>query len=258
MKPFTTFLLFSVVALAPALAQTTIDAKEIIAKINRKEAITLQNTTIIGDLDLTSLANRKEVRDGGLGSQENYLSTVDVSLSFKNCTFRGKVLGYRTEDQDKKLLRTNNIVYNTDFTESVTMEGCQFEDDAAFKYSHFDQRAIFTDNTFRREALFKYSKFRNAATFSGSTFRGYADFKYTQFDESSAFQSARFERYADFKYTKFDEGVDFQKANFSGNADFKYTNFPRGTKFDDARFNGSTDFKYTKLDGRKFAPNGRY
>lgn len=256
MKTFVTFL-FALIAIIPTLAQKTVDAKEIIGKINRKEAVTYQNVTVSGDLDLTSLANRKEIRDGNWGDQENYLSTVEVPLSFKNCTFKGKFLAYRTEDREGKLLRANNIVYNTDFTEAVTIEGCQFEDNAAFKYSHFGQRAIFTDNTFRQEALFKYSKFRNAADFSGSTFRNYADFKYTQFNESSAFQNARFERYADFKYTKFDEGVDFQKASFSGNADFKYTNFPRGTKFDDARFNGAVDFKYTKLDGRKFSPNGR-
>ena len=257
MKIFATFLLLMLIAVTPTLAQTTVDAKEIIAKINRKEAVTYQNTTITGDLDLTGLANRREVREGDWGGQENYLSTVNVPLSFKNCTFSGKFLAYRTEGQEKKLLRTNNIVYNTDFTEAVTIEGCQFEDNVAFKYSHFSQRAIFTNNTFRQEALFKYSKFRNAADFSGSTFRNYADFKYTQFNEASAFRSARFERSADFKYTKFDEGVDFQKANFSGNADFKYTNFPRGTTFDDAHFTGSTDFKYTTLAGRKFVPNGR-
>lgn len=257
MKTFATLLFFSLAVIAPALAQTTVDAKDVIAKINRKETITYQNTIITGDLDLTNLANRKEVRDGGWGDQEQYLSVVEVPLSFKNCTFRGKFLAYRTEDQDKKRQRINNIVYNTDFTEAVTIEGCQFEGDAAFKYSNFQQRAIFTDNTFRSEAIFKYTKFRNAVNFSNSTFRGYADFKYTKFDESSAFQNARFERQADFKYTTFDEGVDFQRATFSGNADFKYTNFPRGTTFDNARFSGSTDFKYTTLDGRKFAPNSR-
>ena len=257
MKTFATFLLFTLVAMAPALAQTTIDAKDIIARINRKESISYQNATITGDLDLTSLANRKEVKDGDWGDSRSYLSVVEVPLSFKNCTFKGKFLAYRTEDEDRKILKTNNIVYNTDFTEAVTFENCRFDEDATFKYSNFSQRAIFTDDTFREVALFKYSKFRNSADFSGSTFHGYADFKYTKFDESSAFQNARFDRYADFKYTKFDEGVDFQKASFSGNTDFKYTKFPRGTNFDNASFSGFTDFKYTTLDGQKFSPKGR-
>ncbi|UFH54762.1 pentapeptide repeat-containing protein [Spirosoma sp. KNUC1025] len=256
MKILATFFFFALTAVAPALAQTSVDAKEIIAKINRKETVSYQNATITGDLDLTNLANRKEIRDGDWGGQ-NYLSVVEVPISFKNCVFKGKFLAYRTEDEDKRLLRSNNIVYNADFTEAVTIDNCKFEDDATFKYSTFSQRAIFTNNTFREIALFKYSKFRNSADFSGATFHGYADFKYTKFDESSAFQNAQFDRYADFKYTKFDEGVNFQKASFSGNTDFKYTHFPRGTKFDDARFSGMTDFKYTTLDGQKFSPRGR-
>lgn len=254
MKRIATSLLLVCIALAPALAQTTIDAKDIIAKINRKEAVSYQNATITGDLDLTNLANRKEMRDGNWGS-ENYLSVVEVPLSFKDCTFNGKVLAYRSEDQDGKIWNNHSVVYNADFTEAVTFERCQFKDDAAFKYSNFSQRSIFTNNTFGDIALFKYTQFRNAADFSGSTFRDYADFKYTKFDETSAFQKVSFEHNADFKYTKFDEGVDFRQARFSGSADFKYTHLPRGSNFDDTRFYGSTDFKYTTLDGRRFLPN---
>jgi uncharacterized protein YjbI with pentapeptide repeats len=256
----TLFLTFWVAcaAIAPTLAQKTVDAKEIIDRINRKEAVSYQNVTITGDLDLTNLANRREVREGTWrGDSREYLSVVDVPLSFKNCTFNGRFLAYRVDDQDGRRLKMSNTVYNADFTEAVTFEGCTFRDDAAFKYSHFSQRAIFAANTFQENALFKYSKFNNEANFGGSTFRDYADFKYTKFDESSSFQNVAFERYADFKYTKFDERVDFSQARFTSNADFKYTQLPRGTRFDNARFTGSTDFKYTTLDGRKFSPNGR-
>ena len=259
MKTVATSLLLTLVAIATALAQTTLTASDIIAKINRNEPISYQNATITGDLDLTNLANRREVREGSwTGNSKQFLSIVNVPLTFKNCTFTGKVLAYRTNESDeRRLVKMNNTVYNADFTEAVTLENCTFEKDAAFKYSVFRQRAIVTGNTFRDDALFKYSKFRSAADFNGSTFRGYADFKYTQFDESSAFEKAVFERYADFKYTKFDERTDFRQARFSNTADFKYTRFPRGTTFDNVRFDGSTDFKYTTLDGRKFAPAGQ-
>ena len=253
---FASLLLYTFLTVAPALAQKTVSAKEIIEKINRKETVSYQDATITGDLDLTDLANRREVREGNWrGESEEYLSTVEVPLTFRNCTFQGKVLAYRTEET--KLTKMTGKVYNAAFTEAVTVEGCTFEDDAAFKYSTFDQRALFTNNTFRDGALFKYTKFRNAADFSGSTFAEYADFKYTKFNESSVFQSVSFAGHADFKYTKFNEGADFRQTRFARNADFKYTNFPRGTNFPDARFDGSTDFKYTTLDGRKFAPNGR-
>ena len=257
MKTLIAPLLLTFFAIAPALAQTTVSANDIIAKINRNEPVSYQNATITGDLDLTNLANRQEVREGNrMGETQEYRSTVDVPITFRNCTFEGKVLAYRAEEPEKgRLLNRITVVYNADFTEAVTLEKCTFEKDAAFKYSTFRQRAIVTGNTFRDNALFKYTKFRSAADFSGSTFRGYADFKYTEFDESSAFEKATFERYADFKYTKFDEGTDFRQARFSSTADFKYTNFPRGTNFDNVRFEGSTDFKYTTLGGRKFAPN---
>ena len=258
MKTLLTSLLLTFVTLTCALAQTSVDAREIIAKINRNEPVSYQNVTIRGDLDLTDLANRREIREGNWGDSRQFLSVVEVPLSFRNCTFTGKFLAYHTDKQDgHKILSRNNTVYNADFTESVTIENCRFEDDAAFKYSNFNQRAVFTENTFREEALFKYAKFQNGADFNGSTFRGYADFKYTKFSETSFFRNVAFERSADFKYTKFDERVDFSQARFSNNADFKYTKFPRGTNFDNTRFTGSTDFKYTTLDGRKFSPDGR-
>ncbi|GAB3642252.1 pentapeptide repeat-containing protein [Spirosoma arcticum] len=258
MKTLLTSLLLTFVAVAPVLAQTTVSANDIIAKINRNESVSYQNATITGDLDLTNLANRREWREGSWkGDSQEFLSVVNVPLSFKNCTFTGNVLAYRTDESDeRRLVKMSNTVYNADFTEAVTLENCTFERDAAFKYSTFRQRAIVTGNTFRDDALFKYAKFRSAADFSGSTFRGYADFKYTEFDELSVFEKVNFERYADFKYTKFDESTDFRQARFSSTADFKYTNFPRGTNFDNVRFEGSTDFKYTTLGGRKFAPNG--
>lgn len=258
MKTLTTLLLLIFAAVAPVLAQTTVSANDIIDKINRNEPVSYQNATITGDLDLTNLANRREVREGNrLGETQEYRSTVDVPLTFRNCTFRDKVLAYRTEEPEKgRLLNRITTVYNANFTEVVTLENCTFEKNAAFKYAMFQQRAIITGNTFRDDAVFKYTKFRSAADFSGSTFRGYADFKYTEFDESSAFENAAFERYADFKYTRFGESTDFRKARFANTADFKYTNFPRGTQFDNVRFDGSTDFKYTTLNGRKFAPNG--
>jgi len=257
MKTLTTLVLLALIAVLPALAQTTVSADEIIAKINRNEPVSYRNVNITGDLDLTNLANQREVRESSWkGESQQFLSVVDVPLSFKNCTFTGNVLAYRTgEPNERRLLNITNKVYNADFTEAVTLENCTFEKDAAFKYSVFRQRAIVTGNTFRNDALFKYTKFRSAADFSGSTFRGYADFKYTHFGESSAFEKVTFERYADFKYTKFDEGTDFRQARFSNTADFKYTHLPRGSNFDNVRFEGSTDFKYTTLDGRRFTPN---
>ncbi len=246
-------LLFALALLTPALAQSTVDAREIIAKINRKETVTYQNVTIMGTLDLTELANKQQ-KDGDFWGSEGYRSTVEVPLTFRNCTFQKPVLAYKAVETERRLLGSNSLVYTADFTEMVLFENCTFEQESAFKYSMFRQRAVFTGSTFRDEALFKYAKFRAVADFSGANFRGIANFKYAKFNEAIAFEKSRFDRYADFKYTDFDEGVNFGKAEFDGTADFKYVHFPRNTNFEQTRFAGTTDFKYTTLGGKKFSP----
>ena len=256
MKTFLATLLFTVIIQAVTFAQSTVSASEIIEKINRKEAVSYQNVIITGDLDLTNLANQREVHEGnGVSETQEFLSVVSMPLSFRNCTFKGKFLAYRSENEDGRLFKNSSVVYNANFTEAVAIEDCKFENDAAFKYSVFNQQAIFSGNTFQHNALFKYTKFENSADFSASSFRGYTDFKYTKFNEASFFRKVAFEGPADFKYTKFGERVDFSQARFDSHADFKYTKLPRGTRFENTYFDGSSDFKYTTLDGRKFSPN---
>ena len=64
MKTLLTTLLLTLVSLTFAQAQQTVSAQDIMEKINRKEAVSYQNVIITGDLDLTNLANRSEVRGG--------------------------------------------------------------------------------------------------------------------------------------------------------------------------------------------------
>ncbi len=251
MKSILSLLLLLFVSASPLLAQTTVDAREIIAKIDRKEAVSYQNVTITGDLDLTELANKRASnQDWG---QKSFVSTVTVPLTFVKCVFKGNVIAYKAPRDGEKLW-SNNTVYSADFEEAVRFEQCDFVGDAAFKYSKFREAAVFTKNRFQEEALFKYTKFAGNADFTNSTFTGYANFKYTDFSEGSGFHEATFQNYADFKYTEFRDGVDFSNAQFNRIADFKYVKFPRGTNFAATRFDGSTDFKYATQQGRKFSP----
>ena len=254
MKTLLTSLLLALVTLTATFAQRTVDARSIINQINRNQPVSYENVTIAGDLDLTGLANQREIRSSGRGDGTEYRSTVTVPLTFRNCVFRGKFLAYRSENQGRNLFTGSNRVYNADFDEAVTFDNCTFDGDAAFKYSAFGQRAVFVGSTFRDEALFKYAKFSDMADFGGTQFRGPADFKYTKFGENAAFADARFTRSADFKYTKFDDGVTFQNARFTGPTDFKYVRFPRQTNLDNVAFDGPSDFKYTTIDGQRFSP----
>lgn len=123
MKNLLATLPFVFVTQAVIFAQPTVSASDIIEKINRKEAVSYQNVIITGDLDLTNLANRREVREGNWrGETQEFLSVVNVPLSFEKCIFKGKVLAYRSENEDGRLLKNKNVVYNTNFTEAVTIE----------------------------------------------------------------------------------------------------------------------------------------
>lgn len=260
MKNLSFLLLLALCGANASQAQSAINAADIIAAINRNEPVSYQNAVISGDLDLTELANKRPNDRSNWGGQGSYLSTVTVPVTFKNCTFLGNVIAYKntvaSRNKEDGLLNMGNggITSTADFAESVTVENCTFQKEAAFKYSTFSRKAVFTGNTFTDIALFKYARFSQTADFSGSTFGGYADFKYAKFNTMADFRNARFTGSADFKYTKFDEKADFGQARFARNADFKYADLPEGTRFEAAEFNGPADFKYTTLGGRRFSP----
>ncbi|AKD03013.1 Pentapeptide repeat-containing protein [Pontibacter korlensis] len=230
-------------------AQTKVNASEIVAKINRGEAVSYRNARIVGDLDMTKLQNMK-VKQDGKNSRE-YTSTVTAPLSFVNCTFTGDVLAYLTPSNEVKASKPSNEVYNTNFEKDVLFENCNFEQKAAFKYSEFDGKASFMSSRFAEEALFKYAEFDKSVNFSNVRFGGEANFKYAEFPERASFAGANFRGEANFKYSKFDRGVNFENAMFDGTANFKYAKVTDSFNIKGANFRGGDDFKYTELNNKK-------
>jgi uncharacterized protein YjbI with pentapeptide repeats len=246
--------LLLVVMLLPLLswAQTNVNASEIIAKINRGEAVSYKNVQITGDLDMTKLQNMKlkKETDDKYNSKE-YISTVTAPITFVNCTFTGNVLAYFNPNEGVNMVNSSNEVYNTHFEGDVRFENCTFREKSAFKYSEFKKGATFAGSRFEEEALFKYSKFSKAVDFSDAQFREDANFKYVDFPVMANFSKATFEDEANFKYAKFPEGADFQKAVFNELANFKYAKLADPVNMKGASFNGSDDFKYTQVNNRK-------
>ncbi len=233
-----------------SLAQTRVQAEDIIDLINAGQDVSYKNATIIGDLDfrtLDAVTADKPLRKLKLGwlSSQSYSSHVRSSLSFIDCTFKGDVLAYIH-------LERKNETYNAVFYEDVNFEGCEFEKASAFKYAKFMKKANFENTTYEKEALFKYVKFSTDVSFQDSNFKSDANFKYTKFPETVDFKQTIFSEYANFKYAKFPEGVSFEDAEFQGNADFKYTKFSEPLNLDGVEFERDANFKYTKIDGRSF------
>ena len=263
------FQLLFLLLLLPALAiaQTKVDAKEIIAKINRGEEVNYKNARIEGNLDLTQLANRQLKKDTDTEDQSKvYISTVKAPVSFVNCTFSGHVLGYFNPDNFdlsngstvRNLTKSwvgeaKNEVYNANFEKEVKFLNCTFEQSSNFKYSEFKEGVSFAGSRFGKEAFFKYTKFEKSADFNKAQFENGAVFKYVKFPQQPNFSGATFAGETDFKYAHFPEGVNFQKTQFKDFANFKYTQFAEPLHLKGAAFEKEGDFKYTQLNGQKIS-----
>ncbi|WP_276497595.1 pentapeptide repeat-containing protein [Pontibacter litorisediminis] len=233
-------------------AQTKVNASEVLAKINRGEAVSYKNAEIVGDLDMTKLQNMKLEKGGdSKNTTKEYVSTVTAPLTFVNCTFTGDVLAYFNPDNELNLKKPNNEVYNTNFEEDVLFENCNFKQKAAFKYSEFEGKASFLSSRFAEEANFKYADFEQSVNFSNVRFGGEANFKYVEFPERASFAGATYKGEANYKYAKFERGANFEKALFDGTANFKYTKVSGDFNIKGADFRGGNDFKYTEVNSRK-------
>lgn len=242
-----TILAFCLLAIMPALsfAQKTVTAASIISSINSKTPVSISDATITGDLDFTNLENKQ--LESSNSSDKVYISTVEITVSFTNCTFTGKVLGYYNPSIDKPSLK-HNPIYNAHFKEDAKFENCVFQKDVSFKYSKFNKNISFEGSRFNQEAEFKYTDFVSGPVFKGVTFNDMAVFKYVDFPTGFDFSNAVFESGADFKYAQFKHTGSFAKASFKSGSDFKYAGFVSAVDMKGASFTGSSDFKYTTLD----------
>jgi uncharacterized protein YjbI with pentapeptide repeats len=225
MKPIYLTISLLLIAGAGSFGQTRIAASQIMKQIAEGRNVQYSDAEIEGDLDLTNLENRRLERSSS-GSwfgndHQMYETSVEVSLTFTNCTFLGDVIAYYNH---------KNSTY----------------------VAHFEKDVVFQNCVFRKDSEFKYSEFNGIANFSGCTFRDVANFKYAEFSSGPIFANAKFDSDADFKYTQFPRETSFEKATFYGLANFKYSKFRSPLNLNGAAFKGDEDFKYTRIDGGGF------
>lgn len=244
------FLLLLLVCGAYTLsAQKTMEGSEIIAMLDAGKDVTINNTTITGNMDFTRVADRE--RENKSGDQRSYRCHVRNSVTFINCTFNGKVLGYRNTNKNGSWSKDDKI-FNTDFHRDFVFKDCTFKKAVNFKYTRFYNASNFNGANFEEAIGFKYTKFDEVANFASAVFGDQATFKYTSFPDGANFSGAKFKDNATFKYVKFEEGVNLSNADFVGVADFKYTKFEGDSDLTNVDFGRRADFKYTTMNGRKF------
>jgi len=217
MKITTLTLAFLFAMTSFTFAQRTINASEIIQKMNEGIDVRYENVEIEGVLDFTDLKNRQlvEEENNWFGNDnKHYESQVEVAVEFVKCTFRNDVLAYYNED---------NSTYIANFEDDVIFRQCSFRGSSEFKYSEFPGTADFSNTIFLRDANFKYAEFSQGPNFKSSVFEEEANFKYADFPDGVSFEGSVFNELANFKYSKISEPLNLQDVVFNGNKDFKYT-----------------------------------
>jgi len=216
-------LLFVVGLSAGMPSGRTIQASEVEAKIRAGELAEFDNSTIIGDLNLSEM-------------------TITGPVHFNDTIFQ------------------NSTNFNhTTFISDVYFGSTAFNGTAYFLYSAFNGTAHFRHSTFNRDANFSYSIFNGYADFSYSVFNGYASFRYLVFNGYANFRysvfngyanfvSSDFNRYADFRNSKFNVNAKFESSDFNGTAKFEFSKF-KGANFMSSYFNGSADFRSSDFNG---------
>ena len=73
-----------------AFMQVSVDANEIIAKLNKGEAAHYENVTISGDIDFRLIEDKEKDSDFEVFFKDNvtYKYHVNAPLKFSNCTFK--------------------------------------------------------------------------------------------------------------------------------------------------------------------------
>ena len=198
---------------AISFAQKTVTAASVIQNINNNQPVSIKDAQITGDLDFTNLNNKKLEKSES--DNKVYVSTIEVPVTFSNCTFTGKVLGYYNPDYDKPFVK-NGTVYNANFNAAANFQNCTFQKDISFKYTVFNNKVSFEACSFNEEAEFKYTNFKSGPVFSGATFNDAAVFKYVDFPAGFDFSNAVFNGATDFKYAQFKHAGNFTNASFKG------------------------------------------
>ncbi|MBN1186090.1 MAG: hypothetical protein JXB49_27660 [Bacteroidales bacterium] len=259
LKLVVSFLLFFIV---PSCASPStyyddeIEAADIIKKLKKGENILINDVTINGDLDLTT------IQPGYPESKGVIRYNISSSLAFLNCNFTGKIIGYRNDGKFAHVVicEKNLTFLNCEFQDEVIFKEAIIQGVVNFGNSKFNHQAIFTGASFNaRYNYFNESFFKDKAYFQGILCNGSINFMKAEFVGIGYFQNAAFASMAQFSNVKFFQNTDFSLVSFKGGCMFNYALFSgkaifssssinqRGD-FIEVHFKGETNFKRARID----------
>jgi Pentapeptide repeats (9 copies) len=132
--------------------------------------------------------------------------------------------------------------WGTIFNNITVFSGSNFDRSAYFKGAQFSKTANFIESKFNSSADFMGCKFNETADFRGSQFNGYIHFWKSLFDGNASFWRSQFNETADFKGLEFNGSADFRETVFNKDADFGGSQFNRDAYFSESQFSSDAYF----------------
>lgn len=253
--------LFLIIALNTTCVSSNMATQELKLKdmIRAGEDVFIENQTFSEDIDFTKMLKPNLISEG------IYQVRIISSITFKNCTFKGKVIAY-SRDENKTVL--------CNFQSNLGFIGCTFNNDASFRAASIFGRADFTETsflktsnfeecTFFENAYFRKSIFHEELRFQNAFFMQKANFLDAQFDNTASFQGSTFNAEAQFTDCKFGGYADFTLIKWNQNCFFNYAEFLDRAFFSSADYRANADFnsvkfQYAEISNSRFYGNVRF
>ena len=231
-------------------------AAEVLAAIQSGEAVTYDNVTVAGRLDLDVSAGpvSRQVsitNSRFLGPVRIEAATFSDNLDLRGCVFEENVSFIKSRFDGDLRLAGAVFLKQADFAEAIfggpaTFASARFLKDASFSNAEFDGDAIFLDTGFASDVDFNYAKFMRTAYFYSAFFEDVRFFE-TRFSGQVTFRSVRFFGNAEFAATRFESDVIFRDARFLGGSTFGLSSFAGivdfgGVNFSQTAFMGGVKF----------------
>jgi hypothetical protein len=216
--------------------------------LNGKD-VYFKDVTFEEDIDFTKYSPN-------LISEGVYQVRISSSITFHNCTFRGKVISY-SKDNDQNITLCS-------FQSNLSFIGCIFHEEVSFRASSILGRTDFTNALFLKKttfeecnffqnAYFRASAYHEEIRFQNAVFFQKANFLNAGFDVTASFQAATFHSEAQFSSTKFIGYADFGLIRCMGNFFANYAVFSNRAIFNNGSYFGQVD--YTNLSFNKCEMN---
>ena len=208
-----------------------VPASSVIETINKRKPVRLENMTIDGDLDFTTLATYPE-------TEGRRKVAIESPVFFKNCVFTGKVLGFSEQNGQTTLC---------DFAKNLSFLSCKFNSEVNFQ-----------SVTIAGLTCFSRSQFNRLTTFEGARFEAEAYFDNVFFTQEARFQSAYFGKMAHFWRSVWAGTTYFQGAIFNGDTQFNLAEFRANLDFSLCISYGLLNFNFARAAGRSIFDNCRF